>query len=1015
LSFQSSSLLVSSIGPSSIMHHAMTTPDRSPISSFVAFVAARRRHGTHKKEQDRSDGAIVSDTTDKNANKDATFSSTKTSLRAPPLRSSSSSQCEPKDELSSSSEKTKEASTLISNKKPNVSISLLPQHVIDQIAAGEVVQRPVSVVKEFLENSLDAGATHIVVHVEKGGLSKLSVTDNGCGIPYHDLPLLATRHATSKLTTVDDFATLATFGFRGEAVASTSMVSRLLTVTTRTADSSVAYSQTYQNGKPLSTKPKPCARTVGTTIVVRDLFYNVPHRQRAYEKRESEEYAKILAVVQHYAIHYPTVGFVCQRTRSGSGKTKNSGGTVVVDCNTSQIPAVKALLQSREDVATAHALKNDDVISLKKRIVEATKHVLSHVLEANLMEHLIQFECSSGTIYDSLGTSKAKNEESANSSSFNNSTALQYTAEVYCTTPDYKNNKKPHDTQGKFLLFLNDRLVDLHSLKRAMEDVYAVTGNINASKPVLIINLSVPGSQVDVNVHPSKRQVALMFQEDIIDSLTKELRQQLEKCGQTFATQPVKHVIRNPYAKPKRTALTQSEIPSNKRKDPPGEQVDSDHDDGKDNDSKNKTRSSPIEVQGSSVKASPSPSDNSNEIKNTSTKKIKMAPSKMIRTHEAARAGAIEPFLVSTQSSETQAPSQFSAMKTGADQGDPSFRFQRRHMPDCPLFKPVTTTNVDLSRPGAFVTAMQCNCSPDIARKTVLVKHPTVRPKRVIPTECSYKSIKILRKRLHKQQCMDTTKQLRQAFFMGIMSYQRSLVQCGEDVVMINHMALAKELFYQLALARFGGGAVMAQLGEGGIRSGIHIQSAIEQALQLEDNLAVTEGLADVTTPLEELGKSLTVSKMNHKLAQQATSFLLQQANMLQDYFSIRIEELERDDQAPMENDHFDNTVDAILTHLPVLLDGHHPQPHGLPIFLLRLANQVDYTEELPCFHGICRELGNYYAMMPIEEDQLNPFVHHTLFPALSYLLLPSNNLPQNGHFTPMTKLSTLYKVFERC
>ena len=101
-------------------------------------------------------------------------------------------------------------------------------------------------------------------------------------------------------------------------MASTSMVSRLLTVTTRTKDSAVGYTQSYQNGQPTNGNPRPCARQVGTTLVVQDLFYNVPHRQKAYAKRESDEYAKILSVVQQYAIHYPTVGFVCQRTRSGN-------------------------------------------------------------------------------------------------------------------------------------------------------------------------------------------------------------------------------------------------------------------------------------------------------------------------------------------------------------------------------------------------------------------------------------------------------------------------------------------------------------------------------------------------------------------------------------------------------------------------------------------------------------------------------------------------------------------------
>ena len=160
--------------------------------------------------------------------------------------------------------------------------------------------------RELLENSLDAQATHIVVQFD--GLSKLSIVDNGRGIPKSDLPLLCTRHATSKLTTINDFSDLSTFGFRGEALASTSMVSRMLTVVSRVRGSSAdatteAYSQSYKNGKPTQMKAKPCARKVGTTITVLDLFYNVPHRQRAYSKRENEEYGKIHKLVQDYAVH----------------------------------------------------------------------------------------------------------------------------------------------------------------------------------------------------------------------------------------------------------------------------------------------------------------------------------------------------------------------------------------------------------------------------------------------------------------------------------------------------------------------------------------------------------------------------------------------------------------------------------------------------------------------------------------------------------------------------------------
>lgn len=168
-------------------------------------------------------------------------------------------------------------------------ISKLPQHVVDMIAAGEVVQRPSAVIKELLENALDAGSTKIIVDLEHGGLDKITITDNGSGIRKEDLKLAATRHATSKLSTVEDFERLETFGFRGEALASISHVSRKLSITTRTESDKVGYKQSYQNGKPIpseSSPPKPCAKGhVGTTIIVEGLFYNVPLRRQAVSEQ----------------------------------------------------------------------------------------------------------------------------------------------------------------------------------------------------------------------------------------------------------------------------------------------------------------------------------------------------------------------------------------------------------------------------------------------------------------------------------------------------------------------------------------------------------------------------------------------------------------------------------------------------------------------------------------------------------------------------------------------------------
>jgi DNA mismatch repair protein MLH1 len=169
-----------------------------------------------------------------------------------------------------------------------------------------------------------------------------------------------------------------------------------------------------------------------------------------------------------------------------------------------------------------------------------------------------------------------------------------------------------------------------------------------------------------------------------------------------------------------------------------------------------------------------------------------------------------------------------------------------------------------------------------------------------------------LRKRATKQSSADLSKQLKDASFVGVVSHQRSLIQCGEGLMMINHLELAKDLFYQLALARFGG-VPMAQLGCGGV----NVQTVIAHALQLEDDLILLEH--SETTLSQE---PVVVNATNENLAQQATACLLDNAGMLEEYFGVRIEEQQQED----------DVISVVLTGLPVLLDGHAPEPHGLAI-----------------------------------------------------------------------------------
>ncbi len=185
-------------------------------------------------------------------------------------------------------------------------ILVLPPQLANQIAAGEVVERPASVVKELVENSLDAGATRIDIDIERGGSRLIRIRDNGSGIGKTDLTLALARHATSKIATLDDLEAIMSLGFRGEALASISSVSRL-TLTSRTSDQNEAW-QAYAEGRDMAVTVKPAAHPVGTTLEVLDLFYNTPAR-RKFLRTEKTEFMHIDEVVRRIALARFDVAF----------------------------------------------------------------------------------------------------------------------------------------------------------------------------------------------------------------------------------------------------------------------------------------------------------------------------------------------------------------------------------------------------------------------------------------------------------------------------------------------------------------------------------------------------------------------------------------------------------------------------------------------------------------------------------------------------------------------------------
>lgn len=184
-------------------------------------------------------------------------------------------------------------------------IQCLPSHVADLIAAGEVVERPASVAKELLENAIDAGSSAIVVEIQHGGLTYLRIADNGCGIDAEQLPTAFLRHATSKLRTAADLAAIGTLGFRGEALAAISAVSRVDIFSRRTGAETGA-SLHLEGGVPGQMEEVGCPE--GTTICIRDLFYNTPARMK-FMKKDSAEGAAVSGIVQHLALSHPEISF----------------------------------------------------------------------------------------------------------------------------------------------------------------------------------------------------------------------------------------------------------------------------------------------------------------------------------------------------------------------------------------------------------------------------------------------------------------------------------------------------------------------------------------------------------------------------------------------------------------------------------------------------------------------------------------------------------------------------------
>ena len=347
-------------------------------------------------------------------------------------------------------------------------IHLLDQHVANQIAAGEVVERPSSIVKELVENSLDADATDIHIEVEKGGIRRIKVSDNGSGIESADLRLAVQRHATSKIQTADDLASVNTMGFRGEALASIAAVSKL-TLVSRTLEEKSAWQIAVSGSEEVDFSPT--TRNAGTTVDVTDLFFNTPVR-RKFLKQPRTEIGHVANVVRVLSIMHPHCSF----------RLTNDGRDI------EKLPAVE--------------VPNDRI---------------AKVLGLSFMDESIQIDlrrddmCLTGWV------------------------GLPTHTRSTATRQYFFVNGRP----------VSDRLM-AHAIRQGYHDVM-----FHGRHPVFVLNLTLDAESVDVNVHPTKREVRFREARRVHDFLMSGMHHRLKSVGTDAPTHlefdPAQAQVKSPF------------------------------------------------------------------------------------------------------------------------------------------------------------------------------------------------------------------------------------------------------------------------------------------------------------------------------------------------------------------------------------------------------------------------------------------------------------------------------------
>src|SRR6267378_3376596 len=367
-------------------------------------------------------------------------------------------------------------------------IHVLSEAVANKIAAGEVVERPASVVKELLENSLDAGATRIKINVEAGGKRLIQVVDNGCGMVRDDAMLAFERHATSKIKDAEDLLSVATLGFRGEALPAMASVSRLRLETcaaNNVPDDDVAGTVIEINGGKIA-RVEDAGLPAGTSITVRDLFFNTPARKK-FLKTESTELSHIASLVTHYALAHPDKHFELHS-------------------------------------ATNAMLVAPPVAGYSERVYQVFgKETLDQLIAVAAVQPLARVGLPQPPPWR-----RAEVDEGQDGDDRTNGRSATDPGEMrihgFVSKPEIQKLNR-----NSIFIFVNGRLIRDRLVQHALTEAYR---NILPPTvyPVVLLFLELPAAEVDVNVHPSKTEVRFRQQTVMHDFVRDSVRAALMKA-----------------------------------------------------------------------------------------------------------------------------------------------------------------------------------------------------------------------------------------------------------------------------------------------------------------------------------------------------------------------------------------------------------------------------------------------------------------------------------------------------